>query len=121
MDIEKLHLFLNFFSEEFLIIWKPPHESNECHELKKKKVSSKASLCFMLTDVYLRSNDPSDHEFLLTKLKFFVCLIQYKCVLNEALSRQYFPWKMKQCKDYLISMVLNTWNILRLVQTKQKS
>ena len=75
---------------------KPLHENNKCRELKKNKkqeVPSKASLCFILTDVYQRSNDSSDNEFLLTKLKFTVCLIQYKLssVLNKMLSRQYFP------------------------------
>ena len=75
---------------------KPLHKNNECRELKKnkkQKVSSKASLCFILTEVYQRSNDSSDNEFLLTKLKFTVCLIQYKLssVLNKMLSRQYFP------------------------------
>ena len=90
-----------------LITWKPPHENNQCHELKKQQVLSKASLCFILMDVYQRSNDSSDHEFLLAKLKFTVCLIQYNSssVLNETLSRQYFPWKMKQCKNYLILML----------------
>ena len=83
-----------------LITWKPPHENNQCHELKKQQVLSKASLCFILMDVYQRSNDSSDHEFLLAKLKFTVCLIQYNSssVLNETLSRQYFPWKMKHVK-----------------------
>ena len=58
-------------------------------------------------DVYQRSNDSSDREFLLTKLKFTVCLIQYNSLsaLNETLSRQYFLCKMKQCKNYLILMV----------------
>ena len=34
-----------------------------------------------------------DNEFLLAKLKFTVCLIQYRSssVLNETLSRHYFP------------------------------
>ena len=76
-----------------LITLKPPHENDECHELKKQKVLSKASLCFILMDVYQRSNDSSDHEFLLAKLKFTVCLIQYNSssVLNETPYRQYFP------------------------------
>ena len=80
-----------------LIILKPPHENNECHELKKQEVLSKASLCFILIDVYQLYNDSSDHEFLLVKLKFTVCLIQWNSssVLNETLSRQYFPWKME--------------------------
>ena len=51
---------------------------NECHELKKQKVSSKASLYFILMDVYQRSDDLSDHEFLLIKVKFTVWLVQYK-------------------------------------------
>ena len=90
-----------------LIILKQPHENNECHELKKQDVLSKASLCFILVDVYQWSNDSSDHEFLLAKLKFTVYLIQYNSsrVLNETLLRQYFPCKMKQCKNYLILMV----------------
>ena len=81
-----------------LIILKPPDENNECHELKKTE--SVKSLCFILMDVYQRSNDSSDHEFLLAKLKFTVCLIQYNSssVLNETLSRQYFPWKVKHVR-----------------------
>ena len=81
-----------------LIILKPPHENNECHELKK--TGSVTFVCFILMDVYQRSNDSSDHEFLLAKLKFTVCLIQYNSssVLNETLSRQYFPWKMKHVR-----------------------
>ena len=61
--------------------------------MKKQNVSSKASVCFILTDVYELSNDSSDYEFLRAKLKFDVCLIQYKSasVLNETLSRQCFP------------------------------
>ena len=64
-------------------------KTNECHELKKQEVLSKAFPCFILMDVYQRSNDSSDHEFLLAKLS----LIQYNSssVLNETLSRQYFP------------------------------
>ena len=60
-------------------------------------------------DVYQRSSDSSDYEFLLAKLKFTVCLIQYNSssVLNEKLSRQYFPCKMKQCNNYLILMALS--------------
>ena len=43
----------------------------------------------MLKDVHQQSNDASDQELLLTKLKFTVSLIQYKSssVLNETLSR----------------------------------
>ena len=43
-------------------------------------------------DVYQRSNDSSDHEFLLAKLKFTVCLIQYKSssVLNETFQENIF-------------------------------
>ena len=91
-----------------LIILKPPHENNECHEFKKQEVLSKSSFCFMLMYVYQRSSDSCDHEFLLTKLKCTVCLIQYDSlrVLNETLSRQYFPCKMKLCKNYLILMAL---------------
>ena len=76
-----------------LKILKPPHENKECHELKKQEVLSKASLCFILMDVYQRSNDSPDHEFLLAKLKFTVCLIQYNSssALNETLPRQYSP------------------------------
>ena len=83
-----------------LIILKPPQENNECRELKEQKVLSKASLCFISMDFYQRSNDSSDYEFLLGKLKFTVCPIQYNSssVLNEALSRQYFPWKMKHVR-----------------------
>ena len=46
-------------------------------------------------DVYQRSNDSSDHELLLAKRKFTVCLIQYNysTVFNELLSRQYFHKK----------------------------
>ena len=42
--------------------------------------------------VYQRSNDASDDEFLLAKLKYTTYLIQYKSssVLNETLSRQLF-------------------------------
>ena len=73
MYIKKLYPFLNSFFQAVLIILKQPHEN---HELKKQEVLSKASLCFILMDVYQRSNDSSDDEFLLTKLKFTVCLIQ---------------------------------------------
>ena len=45
-------------------------------ELKKQKVLSKASLCFIMMDVYARSNDTFDHESLLAKLENTVCLIQ---------------------------------------------
>ena len=113
MYIEKIYPFLNSFFQTVLIILKPPHENNECHELKTQEVLRKASLCFVLMDVYQLSNDSSDHEFLLGKLKFTVCLIQYSSssVLNETLSRQYFPWKMKQCKNCYTSVS---------VQAKQK-
>ena len=72
---------------------KTPHENKECHELKKQEVLNKASLSFLLMDVYQRSNDSSDHEFLPAKLKFTVCVIRYNSssILNETLSRQYFP------------------------------
>ena len=65
--------------------------------MKKQKGSSKASACFILSDVYQESSDSSDHELLLTKLNFTVCLIKYKSssVLNETFSRQYFPGKMQ--------------------------
>ena len=58
-------------------------------------------------DVYPRTNVSSCHEFLLAELGYSVCLIKYKSlsVLNKALSRQYFPSKMKQCKNYLTFMV----------------
>ena len=61
--------------------------------MKKQEVLSKASLYFILMDVYQRSSDLSDREFLLAKLTFTVFLIQYNSssVLNETLSRQYFP------------------------------
>ena len=41
-------------------------------------------------DVYPRSNDSSDHEFLLVKLKYTICLIQYKSssVLNDRSSHR---------------------------------
>ena len=83
-----------------LIILKPPHENKECHELKKQELLSKASLCFILMDVYQRSNDLSDHEFLQAKLKFTAYLIQYNSssVLNDVRM-------MKQCKNYLILMI----------------
>ena len=57
-------------------------------------------------DVYQRSNDSSDHEFLLAKLKFTVSLIQYNSssVLNGTLSRKYFPCKMKQCNNDQVLM-----------------
>ena len=63
--------------------------------LKKQEVLSKASLCFTLMDVYRRSNDSSDHEFLLAKLKFTVCLIEYNSssVLNETFSDNIFHEK----------------------------
>ena len=53
--------------------------------MKKKKVSSKSFLYFTLMEVYQKKFDSSVHEFLLAKLKFVVCLIQYKSsrVLNE--------------------------------------
>ena len=57
-------------------------ENNESYRLDKQEVSSKASLYFMLMNVYPRSNDSYDHEFLLEKL-----------------TRQYFPWKIKQYKN----------------------
>ena len=59
----------------------------------KKEVVSKASLYFILMDVYEQSNVLSDHEFLLAKINFTICLIQYKSsnILNKTLSRQYFP------------------------------
>ena len=59
-----------------LIILKPAHEYNECHELKKHEVLSKVSLCFILMDVYQPSSDSSNHEFLLAKLKFTVATLQ---------------------------------------------
>ena len=39
----------------------------------------------------------SDHELLLAKVKFNVCLIQFKSssILNKTLSRQYFPQKTR--------------------------
>ena len=83
-----------------LIILKPPDENNECHELKKQEMLSKLSLFFILMNVYQRSNDSSDHELLLAKLKFNVCLTQYNSssVIDETLSRQYFSWKMKRLR-----------------------
>ena len=64
-------------------------------------------------DVYQPSNDSADHEFWLTKQKLTVCLIQYSSssALNKTLSRQNFPWKMRQCKNYLTSMVPKNRNI----------
>ena len=107
MYIEKRYPFLNSLFWAVLIISKTPHDDNECYQLKKQEVLSKASLCFILMVVYPRSSDLSDHEFLLENLKFIFGLIQYNSsrVLNEALSRQYFPCKMKQCKNYLILML----------------
>ena len=63
--------------------------------MKKQKVSNKSSFCFILMDVYQRSNHSFDLEFLLVKLKFTVCLVQDKSssVLTETLLRQYFPFK----------------------------
>ena len=51
--------------------------------MEKKKVSSDTSLSFILMDVYQRSNDLSDHEFLLTKLKFTVCVSQCKSSMGR--------------------------------------
>ena len=60
---------------------------------KKQNVSSKVSFSIILTDAYSPSNDSSDHESLLTNLKYIDCLIQYESssVLNETLPRQYLP------------------------------
>ena len=60
---------------------------------KNQNVSSKVSFSIILTDAYSRSNDSSDHESLLTNLKYIDCLIQYESssVLNETLPRQYLP------------------------------
>ena len=81
MCIEK---FFPFFNSFFL---------NSANNIKKQEVLSKASLCFILMDIYQQSNYSSDHEFLLAKLRFTVCLIQCNSssVFNETLSRQYFP------------------------------
>ena len=68
MYIKKLYPFLNSLTEAVLIIQKPPCENNECYKLKKQKISSKASPCFILMEVYPRSSDSSGHEFLLAKL-----------------------------------------------------
>ena len=59
---------------------------------KKQNVPSKVSLSLILMDAYPQSNDSSDHESLLTKLRYIDCLIQYKSssVLNRTVSRQYF-------------------------------
>ena len=75
-------------------------------------------------DVNQQSNDLSDHEFLLAKLELTVCLIQYKFLsaLIEMHSRQYFPWKMKQCKNYLIFMApccIFKWVKYTLTSTKE--
>ena len=50
----------------------------ECHEFKEQEMLSKASLYFVLMEIYQRSNDLSVHELLMAKMKFTVCLIQYK-------------------------------------------
>ena len=62
-------------------------KNRKCHEFEKQEVLSKASLYFILMDVYQRSNDSSDHELLLTKMKLTVCLIQFKysSILNKTL------------------------------------
>ena len=70
---------------------KPTHENNECHELKKQEALSKAFLRFILMDVYKRSNDSSDHEFLLTKPTVRLIQYNYSSVLYQTLSRQCFP------------------------------
>ena len=77
-------------------------------EVENRKCQVKhLSILYWRTFINNPMNDSSDHEFLLRKLKFTVCLNQYKSwsVLNEMLSRQDFPQKKKQCKNYLISMV----------------
>ena len=104
--IKENYPFLNSFSWAALIIWKPPHENNQCHEFKKQVVLSKASLYFITVDVYQRSNDSSDHELWLAKTIFTVSLIQYESlsILNKMVSRQYFLRKMRR-KSYLIFMV----------------
>ena len=56
MYIEKIYPFLNCFFLNSDDNIKPRHENNECHELKKQGVLSKASLCFILMDVYQRFN-----------------------------------------------------------------
>ena len=48
----------------------------ECPEFKKQEMLSKASLYFVLMEIYQRSNDLSVHELLMAKMKFTVCLIQ---------------------------------------------
>ena len=60
----------------------------------------------ILMDVYQRSNVSSDYELLPAKMKFTVCLIQYKSssILNKTLSRQYYPRKMRKFKNYLFFM-----------------
>ena len=81
-----------------MIILKPSHENNECHELKKEEMLSKASLCFILMDVYQRFNDSSDHVFLLAKMKFTICLIQCNSssVLNDTF-KTIFSMKNETC------------------------
>ena len=52
-------------------------------------------------DVYPRYNDSYDHKLLLATLKFTVCLVQDKSsvILNETLSRQYFPLKNEKTEE----------------------
>ena len=45
-------------------------------------------------DVYQRSDDLSDHEFLLIKVKFTVCLVQYKS--SSVLMRRFQDIKKKK-------------------------
>ena len=68
--------------------YKRSHKNN--YEFEKQEVLNKASLHFIVTDVYQRSNDSSDHKLLLAKMKFTVCLIQYKSsnILNKTLSNE---------------------------------
>ena len=68
------------------MILKPPHENNECRDLKKQEVLSKSSYWqnWNLLFVWFSTNMQG---------------------LNETLSRQYFPCKLRQCKNYLILMV----------------
>ena len=54
--------------------------------------ANKVSTSFTPVDAYPQSNDLSDNEFLLAKVKHSNCLIQYKYlnVLIETLSRLFF-------------------------------
>ena len=70
--------------------------------------ASKLSIYFILVDAYPQSNELSDNDFLLAKLKHSICLIQYKylSVLIETLSRLFF------IKNWLMLELFNFYGIL---------